>query len=166
MQDALFRSFLEKKRLYGFCLLFVFVLWGIFSIKNLVHFGGRPPANIVFVGAATHQSSLVGFTVFLLDMIQKAAPNGDVFVKFDGPELRNDIGLFIYYYLSYSIYPRRLLVSDETAIINNTATFRQNLVVPDDAWLTQRGIEQVITLSYDSEGNLNITTRDLLKKRP
>lgn len=166
MRDTLLRNLSLRSKPYSLCLFFVIAIWGVFSIQNLVHFSGRSKVQLDTISAVVHQRSLIPFTSLLRDMIQRAAPDGDVFVKFDGPELRNEIGLFIYYYWSYWIYPRRLLVSDESSIIKNVDTFRRSLFAPDDVWLAQHGIERVITLSSDPDGNLNLRARDLRKDRP
>lgn len=140
-------------------------VWVALSARNIaVQAVSRDLGSGVWL-APSNQASLIQLNSFFRSLIEELAPDGDIFVEFRGEEYQGQLGVLIYYLWSYHVYPRRVLVSEEGAVINDAASLARNLIHPDEEWLIRNRIDRVITLDTDQEGNLRALARDVRRAR-
>ncbi len=97
----------------------------------------------------------------LRDSLDKAAPEGNIFLRIE-PSFPYDPMLeFYYYYGNYHLFPREILVSESPVVINNARDMRKYTSEPDDEALERLSARMVITFAISPEGEISAKVRTL-----
>lgn len=93
-----------------------------------------------------------------LDQIRAQASNGDLFLDFELPASARELAALIYYQCTYELYPRRVWVTDEPAVINDGRDLLRLARVPDPGWLAAQGLKWRVRLAQKG-GRLEFDVR-------
>jgi hypothetical protein len=82
-----------------------------------------------------------------LDAIRAQAPEGNLLLRFQLPAGAENLAALIYYQSAYDLYPRRVVVTDEPAVINDGSDLLRHARRPDPEWLAAHGVLARVELS-------------------
>jgi hypothetical protein len=92
-----------------------------------------------------------------IDQIYATRPfEGNVHLQWQDFTASDDDLLSLVYFRSvYTLYPRRIIVSDPSITINRGRDILTNTFAPDGAWLDKNNVRQVITVTRKPDGSVS-----------
>jgi hypothetical protein len=100
-----------------------------------------------------------------LDRLAARTRDGNVLLKLAGDTEKTaaveDSLSFVYYRISYALYPRRILVAPEGEVINNGWDILRIRFSPDPQWLQEHDVRSIVTDGSDDAGGETLRLRIL-----
>ena len=101
------------------------------------------------------------------EMFRDLANGGNLAMQFNGINIDDATQCLLvsqlYYRAVYALYPRRVFVGGDDAIINSAADLRASSNLADDAWLARHGIRGVIQVQV-RPGEIQTESRSIPKE--
>ena len=92
----------------------------------------------------------------VLNTIRAVAPGGNVFLSFSVPPERAEVAELFYYNWTYAIYPRRVVIADESRVINSGRDLIGLTPDPPAGELRSRGVTTRAQVWTDAAGRINM----------
>jgi len=144
---------------------FQYAAWGVVLLV-LVHLCWlqlRPESELHQICAVATQSTASRAAMMQYEQSDRIADrtgNGNMLLKLAGdaktnPVVENPLS-FIYYRISYALYPRRMYVAPADKVINNGWDIMRIEFNPSQQWLQEHDVRFVLTLDSDNAGKATL----------
>jgi hypothetical protein len=152
---------------YRYPILIVLIVISI-MINLWMGFNGESVLHLCKQVIIDKDISKVYFSTGLDKFLEKAAPEGNVVLKFEGfgklkRESDTDAPVLIYFRSVYRLFPRKVFAVAPDIVVNTGEDLTENPFNPDLKWMHKNDVRKVITLVQDTQGRIYTRVKDITK---